>query len=140
MITSRFALRNGCCSYCDQSVSFRYYHNYKANAGGLSAVPTAAQAQSKLPIKPGMQAMIMGWGAQDDSNHLRGSSKLKSLRTSTIECPEEYRNGKFICIGAPLNVGGPCRGDEGGKCKSHTVFSANMCTLTTYVVISACSL
>ena len=69
----------------------------------------------------------MGWGSQDDANHDQPSERPMILKTETVECPPElsaqtaaiggsYKSYPlYICIWASDTVGGPCKGDDGGK-------------------------
>ena len=75
----------------------------------------------------GASVNILGWGSQNDTDHWQPSERPKSLLATTIACPPHDVNNPFaalyadehypvfICIGAPSTLGGPCKGDAGGK-------------------------
>ena len=93
-------------------------HFVFTDARGLDAV-LYGNGQNRLALPISSEAKIMGWGAQDERNYFTPSSKLRSLSVATIDCPDpfgydEHGDEHFICIAAPPDVGGPCRGDEGG--------------------------
>ena len=96
---------------------------------------TDAQVQNvrTSEVEPGQGAVIMGWGAQDNSNHSDPTRNFKALITYTIECPAHFGGGQsyhFICIGARRNIGGPCIGDEGGvPLCLHCLYCTDLCTL-----------
>ena len=76
--------------------------------------------------------MILGWGTQDEDDFEYPSTLSDSLLTinvTTTDCANDYyppltetwENGDYhkqqmyLCIDAPPEVGGPCKGDNGGN-------------------------